>query len=188
MDTWNNLFELKEIHKNDFIIKLLDINDLQNIFELLNDADVVKYLDTLKHENLKDTAVYLTQIITDYNNKYNIPLGIYTPEKRLIGFINLHSFNFKHRFLSFTLAVHKNYWGKKMVKIAFETILNGLFQNFNFHRIEAQVHIQNIRSLKFLQKFGFEIEGIQKENFLIDNNFFDCYALAKINTNTTNNS
>lgn len=188
MESWNNLFEFKTIYKKDFLLKILDINDLQSIFELLKNDEVVQYLDTQKHKDLKDTALFLTQLITNFNNQYNLPIGIYNPDKQLIGFINLHSFNFKHRFLSFTLAVDQNYWGKKIVKTAFETVINALFQNFNFHRIEAQVHINNLRSLKFFQKFGFAIEGIQKENFLIENTFFDCYALAKINTKSAKNS
>ena len=43
-----------------------------------------------------------------------------------------------------------------------------VFEELNFHRIEAQTYIGNERSINVLKRLGFSKEGQLRQNFLIE--------------------
>ena len=66
------------------------------------------------------------------------------------------------------------------MKEALSAILEFSLKKSNLNRIEAQVYVENHRSVKLLQKLGFAKEGRLRENFLISGKFEDAYIFSLI--------
>lgn len=56
---------------------------------------------------------------------------------------------------------------------ALKEVLFSFFAEFGFHRVEAQIHINNTQSIHFFEQFGFKYEGTLRQNFLLDGTFYD---------------
>lgn len=49
-----------------------------------------------------------------------------------------------------------------------------------FSRIELTVRTDNIHAIALYERFGFTVEGIQRQAMYVDNEFFDAYSMALI--------
>lgn len=54
-----------------------------------------------------------------------------------------------------------------------------IFTNFRLHRIEALIHVDNYPSLRFIEKAGFQREGVRAAYAKLDGSWHDhaCYSL-----------
>jgi RimJ/RimL family protein N-acetyltransferase len=75
-----------------------------------------------------------------------------------------------------------NFWGKGYSTERVEAILNFGFRNLNLHRIEAGCAVDNIASVKVLQKTGFSKEGKKRRNLPIRGEWVDNYFFAILET------
>lgn len=64
---------------------------------------------------------------------------------------------------------------------AMETILKYGFDEMNLHRIEGYVAEYNTASIKLLEKFDFQKEGVMREHYFVDGKAENSvvYALLK---------
>ncbi|WP_404451918.1 GNAT family N-acetyltransferase [Virgibacillus necropolis] len=59
-------------------------------------------------------------------------------------------------------TIHNQYWRKGYGKEAVKEALNIAFQNLHFHRIEANINVDNNPSIKLVESVGMEFECIRK--------------------------
>ncbi len=71
-----------------------------------------------------------------------------------------------------------NHWGKGFATEVVRTLIKSGFENLNLHKIEAGVAIENIRSIKVLEKSGMIREGLRRKTLPIRGNWVDNYLYA----------
>jgi RimJ/RimL family protein N-acetyltransferase len=160
------------------IRELNELNYLQvrnEIVNLLLNNEVHRFLDL--ECNIEETHI---QNKVDQWFKNDLHFFIIELENEVKGYIRLTNYNASHHFASISFALEAKLWKKGIMISSIEKILNNELKQHLIHRIEAQVHEHNTRSLKMLKQLGFEIEGIQKENFLIGNQYFNSIMMAKL--------
>ena len=92
----------------------------------------------------------------------------------VVGFNKINLLN-KNSFWAFYAAPDaKRGIGSKMEFLAIEYAFNIL----ELHKLSCEVLDFNMAVINLHKKFGFEIEGVFKENHMIKNQFFDVYRLA----------
>ena len=65
---------------------------------------------------------------------------------------------------------------------ALQLVVDFAFRELKLHRIEAGAMLDNIASIRVLEKVGFKKEGIAKENIRINGKWTDNQILAIINS------
>ena len=70
-------------------------------------------------------------------------------------------------------ALHPNFWGNGYMKETAYKLIEYGFKDIRLHSIEANVHPNNLPSIKLLKKIGFRKEAYLRENFLFKNKFLD---------------
>ncbi|MFF2179100.1 GNAT family N-acetyltransferase [Lysinibacillus sp. NPDC058147] len=119
---------------------------------------------------------------TDEGQLY--PFGIFLKATdKLIGDISLTQISrgdLQSCTTGFTLD--KGYNGKGYTTEALKLVVDFAFTELKLHRIEAGAMLDNIASIRVLEKVGFEKEGIAKENLKINGKWTDHQILAIINS------
>lgn len=158
--------------------------DWKDLLEVRGNPNVVKYLDTTLLVTQGD-ALLLMEKYNDWNDgmKYAIELS---SERKVIGGIGVFHINAKHRFGTIGYDINEKYWRKGFATEALTALINYCFGEKGLNRLEAHVHVENHPSQRLLEKLGFQREGLQRENFLIDGRFYNCYLYALIKSEWNN--
>lgn len=104
------------------------------------------------------------------NNKTGLSLYLFRKkEEKIIGHIGLSNIvygPFLSCFLGYKLDFEET--GKGYISEGLQRVIQVAFTDYKLHRIEANVMPRNIRSIKVLEKLGFEQEGISKRYLKIN--------------------
>ncbi len=103
-------------------------------------------------------------------------------DNKIIGnvcYSNIIMGNFKSCFLGYKLD--KNEINKGYMTEAIERTVQIMFNDFNLHRIEANVVPRNIRSLRVMEKLNFEREGFSRRYLEINGKWEDHIHFAVYN-------
>jgi [ribosomal protein S5]-alanine N-acetyltransferase len=74
--------------------------------------------------------------------------------------------------------LHKDFWGKGYATEAVTRILKFCFIDLNLHRIEAGCAVENVGSIRVLEKAGMTREGRKRKNLPIRGEWKDNYFYA----------
>ena len=71
----------------------------------------------------------------------------------------------------------------KIVSIALKIIINFGFDDLKLHRIEAGCAVENIGSIRVLEKVGMNLEGRKRQNLPLKNGWSDNFEYAIVSSN-----
>ena len=163
------------------VLKSITPKIITEIFKTKTEAEIIAYFETdengfsiLKDMNEKGAETY--QISHYYF------LLINKETNKIIGDCGFHTWNKKHKraelFYNLKFDSDKR---KGLMTEALAEVLNFGFNNLELHRIQAMVADYNIPSVKLLNHFHFQKEGICREDYRVDGKNEDsvCYSLLK---------
>jgi RimJ/RimL family protein N-acetyltransferase len=100
----------------------------------------------------------------------------------LIGFLHLALIEREHQRCKIGLVIgEKQYWGQGYGTDAVRCAVDYGFSVLGLNRISAEAYATNPRSVRMLERAGFQREGVLRESILKDGAFVDeyCYALLR---------
>lgn len=100
---------------------------------------------------------------------------------RLIGTCGFGRWDQNHHRAEIGYDLCPDAWGQGLMPEALQALLRFGFEEMKLNRIEATVHVKNLRSQRVLKKLGFQREGLLREYFCRDGNYNDQvqYSLLK---------
>ena len=164
-------------------IKALSKENSAALFNLYSNTEIQKYTDIELLKSLTDTQKFIVAENNEANKQDLIFLGIFSrATKDFLGTISLYNIDKKHSFASLGFQLAKDYWGRGVMNESLKVFIKFVFEELNFHRIEAQTFIGNERSIKVLNRLNFTKEGQLRQNFLIEGKFEDSYLFSILKT------
>lgn len=131
-------------------------SDLQDLYEYLSDAEVVKY-EPYQPMNMSEVENNLDwRISTDEMIAVELKAN-----GKMIGNVYLGKRDFES--LEIGYVFNKEYWGKGYAKESCSALIQQSFKN-GVHRIFAECDPQNSNSWKLLEALGFTREAYLKQN------------------------
>lgn len=122
---------------------------------------------------LKEEYKHLNGYST-YNRKFLLFLMTDRETGIIIGRCGFHNWNKDHKRAEIGYAMEdESFLRKGLMSEAVKAILQLGFQELELNRIEANVDIQNIPSIKILEKNNFRKEGILREHVYNSDHFSD---------------
>ncbi len=154
------------------IIRELLSTDVEFIFELLNSEGWLKYIGNRNIENLTDAENYIKNgpQISYYNNGYGLWLVFEKNEQKSIGICGL----IKRDYLEYPdigFAFLPIYFGKGYAFEAAEACCKFAYSELKIDNLMAIVQAKNDRSIKLIQKLGFNFS----EKRIINNEELDVF-------------
>ncbi|GAA6614965.1 GNAT family N-acetyltransferase [Scytonema sp. NUACC26] len=150
------------IETKNLILRETKLADAQDIFQIFANDEVTRYHDLETATRVEQAQFLIERRAERFQNKQGIRWGIARKEDNII--IGSCGYSIKNRFLleiGYELA--RDYWGKGIMTEALQAIIKWGFQELDINRIEAMVLIENIASIRLLEKMGFLEEGLLRE-------------------------
>lgn len=168
MDLKTRRLHLRELHQNDLTsLEELFGNPLFNQYEPPLDPDKVQ--DWLNEKIVKSQQ----HPRTSYEFAITIP-----PDPALSGVISLKGLNSDIREWEIGWGVHPNFWGKGYATEAAKELLRMAFYELGAHRVTAFCHVENLSSVRVMQKIGLAYEGRLRQVRWLDNCWHDEFVYA----------
>lgn len=152
----------------------LDNKEFFKEFSVINSEDFYTLL-------MQKEAIEQSTENRQAGREYNFAIVENTSDK-LVGTINLFRI-FRGPLQSSMIgyAIDKQHNGKGFATEAIRLTVNYAFKELGLHRIEAGVMPHNPRSIRALEKSGFEKEGLAKKNVKINGTWQDHFTMAIVN-------
>ena len=154
-------------------LRAFTLDDLQDLFLLRTNDEVLRYLDRPK-QTFEKTAEILKSIIADAENNLNITWAITLKnDSKLIGSIGYWHTTREHHRAEIGYMLFPEYWNTGIVTEALHAVLKYGFDEMRLHSVEGNVNPNNLASIKVLEKCGFVREAYFKENYYHDGHYVD---------------
>ncbi|WP_214269013.1 GNAT family N-acetyltransferase [Staphylococcus pseudoxylosus] len=162
----------------DFYSRDLIDTDIDDINELHNLTEVTKY-QTWHTQSNEETKQFISEVINkDSNFVYNVLVNPDTD--KVIGTIQL-AIDEEHKSAEIDFIIHPNYWNNGIATNIAKTIIKYAFKVLKLNRIWASIDSNNIAASMVLQNLEMKLEGIFRENRLVDGEYRDTlnYAILR---------
>ncbi|MDD2436029.1 MAG: GNAT family protein [Massilibacteroides sp.] len=166
----------------------LCLDDISDIFRILNaEREYMRvwlpFVDKTHQE--EDTAAAVLQMLQSPNEQFSIRyMGIFVG---LIGFKDLDKVNRRIE-IGYWLSQYQQ--GKGIMTRSVKELLYYAFEYLNMNRVQIKVAVDNQKSNRIPRRFGFTLEGIERDGeLLVDDKFTDLnvYSLLKKEFENGNN-
>lgn len=171
---------MSKLHSERLILRPININDCDDIFEYASNPHVGPNAGWKPHESKEETLEIMKTLFLDKDTIWGIMLK---DSQKLIGTIGLvddsKRVNDQAKMLGY--AIGEKYWGKGFMTEAAGEVLRYGFNGLQLDLISAYCYPFNKRSQGVIKKCGFIFEGVLKKAEKIYNgDIFDieCYALT----------
>jgi [ribosomal protein S5]-alanine N-acetyltransferase len=162
------------------LLRCLRIDDVTDDYvNWLNDPDVNKYLSCANSRQTLNACRDYVQSFQGSNDKALV--GIFLKDNGLhIGNITLlPPIDWSNKVGTIGISIgRKEYWSKGFARESLLVLVAYCFESLKLHRLQSGVHASNTRSLKLFITCGFKIEGLMREESIINGKYEDGYLVS----------
>jgi len=170
-------------------LQLISHSDLEFIHDLLCQKETDQYNalgipesleETISmvspwiNDNQRETVLNRTWIVEDFTNNSKI------------GLFGLKLSNNKYNRGEVWYKNHPNHWGKGYATEALNRVLDFGFEDCNLHRIQAGCAVENIASIRVLEKVGMIKEGRGRKLLPLKSGWSDNFEYSILETDPRN--
>lgn len=138
-------------------LRAFSLADRQAIFELRTDPQVNRFVHRQQPGNLTEVDAFIEKILKEIASRQMISWAIYLKgSTQLIGSIGYWQYNEEKTCADIGYELHPDHWRKGIMQEAFNATRPYFFEKMNFDKMEAWVNVDNIPSIKFLEKNNFQ--------------------------------
>jgi RimJ/RimL family protein N-acetyltransferase len=173
-------WEFRPLETERLILRELKPTDAEAIFHYLSDPEVTQYLDTQPHQTVEQTQRLVNFLASLFEKGEGFRWGIVKKTGNsgqgadvVIGTCGYHAWVKFHLRAEIGYELAREYWGQGIMSEAIKAILAFGFDELGLNRVEAMVLVGNVASARFLEKLGFQQEGVLREYKLVQRAFKD---------------
>ena len=156
--------------------------DRREVFELHSHARVMRYWDSAPWSDETQADRFLARCRAQSDNEAGARVAV---ERRdtgcFIGWIGLQHWDHDNRSANLGYVFAEHAWGQGYATEAGRALLEWGFDVMDLNRVSAQTDTRNEASARVLTKIGFTLEGILRENVIVDGEVSDdaTYSLLR---------
>jgi len=147
-------------------LRWLEERDVDALYEIFGDPAVIRYWSSPALTDRK-AAARLLQEIRDYavqGTLYQWGVALRNGDQ-VIGTVTLAWINREHRRADVGFALAASAWGQGYATEAVARLIKYAFDDMELHRLGADVDPRNERSIRLLERLGFQREGLLRERY-----------------------
>jgi ribosomal-protein-alanine N-acetyltransferase len=168
-------------------LRLIETSDLREIHNLHSLVETDEFNTLGIPEDSTETSGIITSWITANKEKKINNYTFVIEDISVNQFIGLFALNLgdkKHRSGEVWFKLHFDHWGKGYGTEAVNRVLDFGFNDLNLHRIKAGCAVQNIASIKVLEKVGMIREGRGRQLLPLKSGWSDNFHYAVLDTDS----
>ncbi|MCP4332234.1 MAG: GNAT family N-acetyltransferase [Gammaproteobacteria bacterium] len=161
------LDKLPQIETPRLLLREVNSDDAQALFDIYSREDVVRYWDHPAWTQ-KSQADELIKSALDGFAAYEMFAWCVTLRESgaVIGTCCLFDYSEEHRTAEIGYAFHPDHWGQRYALELMPPLIAFGFDSLDLNRIHAAADPRNLASLKILLSHGFKQEGLLRHNWI----------------------
>jgi ribosomal-protein-alanine N-acetyltransferase len=164
------------------LLRRLVNEDVNEIFALRSDQDVMKYIPRLLAKTKEDALSHISMINEKIDSNEGINWAItFKDNPKHIGIIGHYRIKPEHFRSEIGYMLLPEYHNQGIISEAIKEVVQYGFQEMKIHSIEAIIDPKNFASEKVLQKNGFIKEAHLIENEFYEGRFLDTVIYSILN-------
>lgn len=165
--------QLSEIKTKRLVLRKLNAEDLELIFELRSSEEVTKYIARPLYKDIEEGKLFLDKTINSINKNEVIVWTIRLKDSLIpIGTICLWNFSEDRKTAEVGYDMLPEYHNKGFMSEAIRSVINFGFNKLKLNTIEAYTSKHNLRSIRLLEKNHFVLQSERKDEEYPDNIIF----------------
>ena len=155
---------MKLLENDHILLRALEPEDLDLIFQTENDTSIWDISDTLAPFSRKLLADYIENAHQDIYEAKQLRLAVASKENgNLMGLVDLFNYEPQHQRAGIGIIILQPYRGKGVGEQALSVFKDYAFQHLDLHQLYANVPSHNEKSLRLFERSGFKHIGSQKD-------------------------
>lgn len=156
----------QNIETDRILLRKFNLNDADDMYNnWATDPEVSRYLNWLPHKSLDETKELLNLWLKEYENEHCYRWCIVNKEtNQAIGSIDVVHLFKDACCCEIGYAMSRKYWGQGIMTEVLKSVINYLFEEANFNRIQARFDVDNPASCRVMQKAGLSYEGTMRQS------------------------
>ncbi|MCR9172780.1 MAG: GNAT family N-acetyltransferase [bacterium] len=169
----------EEIHTEHLTLRIAHPETMDAIFALPSEQEQMRLLGIKDRRQLRIDQQKHKEGLASHNKKF---VHFFLYEKggnEVIGWCGYHTWYTDHNRAEIGYSFFSDTpKGKGWMSEAVTEVIKYGFEIMKLHRIEAMVGVDNIPSLRIMEKFGFQQEGHLREHYLRDGIYEDSLVFS----------
>ncbi len=170
------------IDLGDIVLRELVEQDAQDYLDYMSNSQMAGFLTK---ENMPQTLDAAVEEVNYWGGLFPAKRSVYwaialKEGNKIIGTGGFNMISFANSRAEISYDLNPNYWGKGIMLRSIKSILKFSDYNLGITRIQATVITTNERSIKLLERCGFQREGYLKKYELVDGELKDYYMYARV--------
>jgi len=183
-----SIFEVFPILESErLLFREMSLSDSKDLFLIRSNDDVMRFMDTCKMESINDSEELIQFCSETYKTGNGINWVIIEKcSNNFIGYFGFWRIIKEHCRAEIGYALNQRYWGLGYMTECLKTMMKFGLKELQLHSVEANVNPHNEKSIKLLEKIGFQKEAYLRESFLYDNKFLDTVTYSLLEKDLKN--
>lgn len=158
-----------QLHTKRLTLRFVDTGDAEALFRLFSDPEALRYWSSGPWLHMAQADENILQTLKGYEDGGSLRLALVVADTgELIGTATLYAFDRRNHRCEIGYMLARPYWGRRYMQEALEALIVYGFGTLELHRIEADIHPDNIASGRILEGFHFQQEGHLRERWFVN--------------------
>jgi ribosomal-protein-alanine N-acetyltransferase len=141
--------------------------DLDSLYAVFSDPEVMRYSGSFMKDP-REVKDFLAEVIEELRRRQCIQWGIARrTDDQIIGHLAFFNLDLAARKAEIGFSLGRAHWGMGYMQEALQAAIGYGFNEMDLRRIEADVDPRNLRSIRLLERLGFQKEGYLRERWVI---------------------
>ncbi len=160
-------------------LHLISEKDYENIHYLHSFPEVDQYNTTGIPNSLKDTIELMAPFVVANQKKERYTFAVHTKaENKFIGMVGLFIGKEKYKSAEVWFKYVPESWGNGYGTEVLKMLITFCFETLALHRLEAGCAVDNIGSIRVIEKAGFKLEGRCRQLLPLKTGWSDNFEFA----------
>ena len=180
---FNDMFE--ELETERLILRKIVDSDAEMLYNnIYNNFDWYKFYLQLPFNSLEEYKVLVGMYEKLYLRGNYFGWGVVEKDSnQMIGIVQLHSKDSLNNNCKIGYIIGYNYNKKGYAKEAVEKVLEFGLTKANYHRIEANIVVENLSSIKLAESLGMVYEFTKTDCYKLGDEYYDQKVYVLLNNN-----
>ena len=183
MEDKKDLF--RELETDRLILRKINDSDSESLYEnIFNNFSYYKFYYNFPFKDLEEYKKLVEKYKEYYEKGNHFRWCIVEKNtKEIIGLVQLHTKDNINKNCKLAYILSYNHNKKGYMREAVNEVIHFAFNTLLYHRIEAEVVLENEKSISLVENIGMKKESIRRESYLLEDKYYDqaVYTIIKNN-------
>ncbi|HET6564021.1 MAG TPA: GNAT family N-acetyltransferase [Xanthomonadales bacterium] len=170
-----------DLETDRLLIRKLRLEDAPAMLEMLSDPETVLYWGRPVMTELQQAETYTRENLAWMEDGHCLYWGIEEKASgKMIGTCTLFKLDLNNKRGEIGYLLNRAFWHQGFMSEALKSVINYAFGELQLHRLEADTDPENIASIRLLEGFGFQREGLFRDRWLVHGHWCDSLMMGLV--------